>query len=283
MNNIPIDSGKSKTTSCAKVLDILESLADSDVPHAARLIAILEACGITDTELLQRLTVSKPSTLRAARQALKIQRQKSSAPPEIQHTARNPAPEIQRCAENPAVTPEIQRSESKVLACVDITTRATKESPSEILSSKEVIDYPLTPKPAEQTEIVLFAQPLIEKPVRAQRQRGTRLEQTWTLPAEWRQWAEVNCFADAAAIQREAEIFRDYWISKPGAMACKLDWEATWRNWARKAFSPAGNRKPAATGVFQARPNVDWAVAKADRGRALMAQLGMKPKAEATA
>lgn len=29
------------------------------------------------------------------------------------------------------------------------------------------------------------------------------------------------------------DIFRDYWVSVPGAKGCKLDWSATWRNWVR--------------------------------------------------
>lgn len=86
------------------------------------------------------------------------------------------------------------------------------------------------------------------------RQRGQRLSSDWQLPDDWRQWARTNCFAENAEITRQAEVFRDYWIAKPGAQAAKLDWEATWRNWCRKAFSPAGRHqgiaRPAATGSF---------------------------------
>jgi len=31
-----------------------------------------------------------------------------------------------------------------------------------------------------------------------------------------------------------SEQFRDYWLAKSGADACKADWEATWRNWVRR-------------------------------------------------
>ncbi|WP_395449917.1 YdaU family protein [Aminobacter sp. UC22_36] len=34
---------------------------------------------------------------------------------------------------------------------------------------------------------------------------------------------------------REAEKFRDYWISQAGQKGVKLDWAATWRNWCRHA------------------------------------------------
>ncbi|WP_424807696.1 hypothetical protein [Rhodococcus sp. 27YEA15] len=33
----------------------------------------------------------------------------------------------------------------------------------------------------------------------------------------------------------ELRIFRDYWIAQPGAKGVKLDWDATWRNWVRRA------------------------------------------------
>jgi hypothetical protein len=59
-------------------------------------------------------------------------------------------------------------------------------------------------------------------------------------------------------IDSQAAQFRDYWIAKPGAQACKLDWEATWRNWCRRGLSQAGNRKPQHTGVF-GRPKIDLA------------------------
>ena len=69
--------------------------------------------------------------------------------------------------------------------------------------------------------------------------RGSRLPEDW-------QPSERN-LQDAGAeglspveISREAEKFRDYWISKPGATACKLDWAATWRNWIRKSREMGG-------------------------------------------
>jgi hypothetical protein len=45
-----------------------------------------------------------------------------------------------------------------------------------------------------------------------------------------------------AGIDRRTELlnFRDYWTAKPGKDGLKLDWQATWRNWCRKA-----HRKPA--------------------------------------
>jgi len=33
----------------------------------------------------------------------------------------------------------------------------------------------------------------------------------------------------------ELEKFRDYWIAQPGQKGVKTDWDATWRNWVRRA------------------------------------------------
>ena len=35
----------------------------------------------------------------------------------------------------------------------------------------------------------------------------------------------------------------DYWCAKPGADGTKLDWEATWRNWLRKAIKDHGKNQ----------------------------------------
>lgn len=51
--------------------------------------------------------------------------------------------------------------------------------------------------------------------------------------------------------QKELANFRDYWAAKAGKDAAKLDWQATWRQWARKADRPGVSRfakpDPAAT------------------------------------
>ena len=66
--------------------------------------------------------------------------------------------------------------------------------------------------------------------------RATRLGSDWKLPDDWRQWARIN-FATAtdAMVSAEADQFRDFWISKAGREAAKLDWGATWRNWCRNS------------------------------------------------
>lgn len=52
--------------------------------------------------------------------------------------------------------------------------------------------------------------------------RGTRL------PADWMP-------SDNLDRTSELEKFRDYWIAQPGQKGVKVDWDATWRNWIRRA------------------------------------------------
>ena len=39
-------------------------------------------------------------------------------------------------------------------------------------------------------------------------------------------------------IAEQLPILRDYWIAQPGQKGVKLDWQATWRNWLRRASTP---------------------------------------------
>lgn len=76
------------------------------------------------------------------------------------------------------------------------------------------------------------------------RSRGSRLPTGWRLPPEWRVWAQQE--RPDIDVDREAASFADHWHSKAGAGGVKLDWEATWRNWIRRAFRPPspGARSP---------------------------------------
>ena len=56
--------------------------------------------------------------------------------------------------------------------------------------------------------------------------RGTRLA------SDWKPSSELN------QDQFELARFRDYWIAQPGQKGVKTDWDATWRNWLRKAGKP---------------------------------------------
>lgn len=80
--------------------------------------------------------------------------------------------------------------------------------------------------------------------------RGTALPETWTLPDDWKTWAEKE--RPDVDPQTAADSFRDFWIAKPGKEGRKTDWQATWRNWVRnqraQPFRPAA--QPSGIGSF---------------------------------
>jgi uncharacterized protein YdaU (DUF1376 family) len=69
--------------------------------------------------------------------------------------------------------------------------------------------------------------------------RATRLPDDWKPQQADRDEAKRVLGANAG---REFQKFRDYWKAQPGQRGVKLDWDATWRNWVRKA-SELGNGK----------------------------------------
>lgn len=73
--------------------------------------------------------------------------------------------------------------------------------------------------------------------------RGTRLASDWSLPPDWLQWAmdEFPGMPREYAVQ-QADTFRDYWCSKAGTAATKIDWQGTWRNWIRRAVEERRSR-----------------------------------------
>lgn len=79
---------------------------------------------------------------------------------------------------------------------------------------------------------------------------GSRLPSDWLLPLAWGEWALAEGMSELC-VRREADRFRDFWIGKAGKDAAKLDWQATWRNWIRKALQdqPKGRGRVGASGT----------------------------------
>lgn len=71
------------------------------------------------------------------------------------------------------------------------------------------------------------------------RGRGSRLAPDWHPGDTGMAFAETHGLANGKAAA-ELERFRDHWTAKTGADASKADWQATWRNWVRRAveFGP---------------------------------------------
>ena len=79
--------------------------------------------------------------------------------------------------------------------------------------------------------------------------RGTRIPDGWQPDQDLVDWTRAN--APAAANALEVDRFRDYWQSLSGQRAIRVDWAATWRNWARKcqeqAHQPSRGPAPRST------------------------------------
>jgi Helix-turn-helix domain len=70
--------------------------------------------------------------------------------------------------------------------------------------------------------------------------RATRLDPDWMPSPEL--IAQMRSECPAIDVKAEHLKFVDYWISKSGRDATKLDWPATWRNWIRNARPTNGHR-----------------------------------------
>ena len=71
--------------------------------------------------------------------------------------------------------------------------------------------------------------------------KGSRLGNDWALPPEFREFAFKEGMRHDE-IEREAEKFKDYWVSVDGYRGVKRDWVATWRNWIRRRKDYSGTK-----------------------------------------
>lgn len=95
--------------------------------------------------------------------------------------------------------------------------------------------------------------------------RGTRIPADFGITPEMGEWGRERCPNVNGRV--ETEKFVNYWTSKSGKDACKLDWLATWKNW----MLTAEERAPHPVAASTARPSTtDQRVAQA---QALKAQM----------
>ena len=96
------------------------------------------------------------------------------------------------------------------------------------------LDVP--PKDINQTPPLIPQSPPPKiNPTGAKSVRGTRLPTDFSMPADWLDWAVVDRGWQQLDATEEAAAFVDFWHAKAGANGCKLDWQATWRNWCRNS------------------------------------------------
>lgn len=75
----------------------------------------------------------------------------------------------------------------------------------------------------------LFSDPVPDPVPEPERRNGTRLPADWAIPEGWTGWANSNY--PGVDVEIEARKFANYWQSKTGRDATKLDWQKTWQNW----------------------------------------------------
>ena len=87
----------------------------------------------------------------------------------------------------------------------------------------------------------------IKRETKVSQKKGSRLKEDWTLPSPWGQWALEQGLVREVVLS-QADRFKDYWLSKPGQAAVKIEWERVWRNWIRTkvegVFTNGGPSKP---------------------------------------
>ncbi len=74
--------------------------------------------------------------------------------------------------------------------------------------------------------------------------KGARLSPDFQAPQDWIDFATEERRWTPEDTAAEVDNFRDFWVSKPGADASKLDWKATWRRWVRNSRRPDGDYRP---------------------------------------
>lgn len=82
--------------------------------------------------------------------------------------------------------------------------------------------------------------------------RGTTLAADWTLPDDWKTWAEKE--RPDLDMAKVGDSFRDFWIAKPGKDGRKADWHATWRNWVRNQRQGQGYQHTQVNGRVDTAP-----------------------------
>ena len=88
--------------------------------------------------------------------------------------------------------------------------------------------------------------------------RGTRLPADF-IPSE-KSRKTILTESPNLDLRREHSKFVDHWAATPGQRGVKLDWDATWRNWMRKA---AEQKQPRANGAPRRQRETDDLFARA--------------------
>ncbi len=113
---------------------------------------------------------------------------------------------------------------SENLETIDLVDEPTEVAAVEITSEQITTGVDNQPPIHEQENIS-------QKAKRSKADRGCRLPEDFEPDYDF----AIEAGLPSERVKVEIAKFRDYWRSKAGANATKIDWQATWRNWIRKA------------------------------------------------
>lgn len=136
--------------------------------------------------------------------------------------ARRCTPPVHDGAPNPSLEPPSSNFPS-VVGGVSARESAREPEPDDDEIIIEEPDSPAAPEPRRGG-----------RPARRPPRRGTRIPEGFAITDSMAAWAAEKIPSDVDLLE-ETQRFRDYWTAIPGTRGVKLDWEATWRNWMRKA------------------------------------------------
>lgn len=141
----------------------------------------------------------------------------------------------------------------------NVTSDASRNVTSDVSPNVTVTSPNVTSDASTRAEPILSE---VGDNKKKESKKGTRLPVGW-LPSDG-SWTSAVEKLGIDKAKLELEKFRDHFAAKAGQAGVGLDWDATWRNWARKAFEwlpqaragPNGHRaKPSSLSVFQSIAN----------------------------
>lgn len=112
-------------------------------------------------------------------------------------------------------------------------------------------------EPTPTADVDLLGEAPKAKPTtKAKTTTATRIPEDWEANEALRRFG-LEQLGDAARLDREIDKFRDFWKAKAGPDARKMDWDATFKNWCRRAAEEKprhGQRNSALPIVIDGKP-----------------------------
>lgn len=114
-----------------------------------------------------------------------------------------------------------------------------KRDSKPVASPSQTDSKPIAPTRPDQTNT---EEAKASSVARAKTAKGTRLGDNWEPSPELRDAMTAEC----PGVDQYAQFlrFRDYWQAQPGQKGVKVSWEATYRNWIRRAAEDTPRTRP---------------------------------------